>query len=187
MRTTPPPPLAPQDTFRISPLIRYTLFGLLVSLVLPLPILQARLHAPVPLWLTGAGIAVGLVALAGLLSQRVETDAGGVTVRYSAWVPGFMGRHWKVAWQDIREIRSVPTSQGGRVHYLLTGQGERYLLPMRIAGFARFLRILEAQTDIDTSRVKPLAQPWMYLALLVCVALMFAVDLFIVAAAFGHS
>ncbi|UFP94570.1 hypothetical protein [Gloeobacter morelensis] len=185
--STQPSTLPVEAAFRISPLIRYTLFGLLVSLVLPLPFLQVKLGSPVPLWVTLAGIAAGCVALAAALSQRVLTDGQGVAVRYARWVPGFVGRSWQMAWEEVREIRSAPTSQGGRVHYLVNGRGDRYLLPMRIAGFARFLRILEARTGLDTSRVKPLAQPWMYLALLVCVVLMFGADLFILAAAFAGS
>lgn len=176
--------LSSVDRFRISPLIRYTLFGLLLSLVLPLPFLSVHQAAPVPLPFTLGGIAVGFVLLSAALSQRVQTDAQGIAVTYAPWVPGFFGRRWQVRWSEIERIQSSATSQGGRVHYLVDRQGNRFLLPMRIAGFARFLRIFESQTGIDTHRVMPLAQAWMYLTLLVCVAMLLAVDLFIIAAAF---
>ncbi len=169
--------------FRISPLVRYTLFGLLVTLVTPLPFLQVRVGSTVPLWVTLTGIALGALLLTAALSQRVETGPAGVRVRYARWVPSFFARGWQVAWSDIQQILTRPTGQGGRVHYLVNGRGDRFLLPMRIAGFARFLRILEAQTGIDTTRIKPLAQPWMYMALLVCVVIMGFADLWILSAA----
>jgi hypothetical protein len=169
-----------KDFFRISPLIRYTLLGLMASLVLPLPFLSVHQEAPVPLGFTLGGITFAFVLLSAALSQRVLTDGEGVKVSYANWVPGFFGKRWQVSWNEIKEIQSARTSQGGRVHYLVNQRGDRYLLPMRIAGFARFLRIFEAQTGIDTSKVKPLAQPWMYLTLLVCVVLLLAFDFIIV-------
>ncbi|MBC8123595.1 MAG: hypothetical protein H7Y22_17380 [Gemmatimonadaceae bacterium] len=183
MRTTGLPDQQLEATFKISPLVRYTLLGLLASLVVPVPFLLVRQGAPVPLPLVLGGIASGFILLGGALSQRVQTDSAGITVRYAPWVPQAIGHNWHLSWSDFREIRSSPTSQGGRVHYLVNQQGDRFLLPMRIAGFARFLRIIEARTGLDTARVKPLAQPWMYLTLLVCVLLLLGVDLFVVVAA----
>jgi hypothetical protein len=175
-------PVVTKDFFRISALIRYTLLGLLASLLLPLPFLSVRQEAPIPLGVTLGGITMAFVLLSAALSQRVQTDEEGVKVSYASWVPGFFGKRWQVSWKEITEIQAARTSQGGSVHYLVNQRGDRYLLPMRIAGFARFLRTFEAQTGIDTSTVKPLAQPWMYLTLLVCVVLMLAVDLLIVVA-----
>jgi hypothetical protein len=51
-----------------------------------------------------------------------------------------------------------------------------FCLPMRIAGFAELLRYVEAHTQIDTRDVKPLAQPWMYLILLVFSLLLLLID-----------
>jgi hypothetical protein len=47
---------------------------------------------------------------------------------------------------------------------------------MRVAGFARLVQIVQAKTSIDTTDVRPLAQPWMYLILLVFTLLLLLVD-----------
>jgi hypothetical protein len=171
-------------SFRVSPLVRYTLYGLLFVLVFPLPFLMIHLKTTDALWMTAIGVLVGFVALFGLMSQRVRTDAKGVSVAYAPWVPGFLVKGWSLDWSEVKDIRSRPTGQGGRVHYLVSqDEQQAYLLPMRIAGFARFLRELEAYTGINTTRVKPLAQPWMYLTLLGCVVLMLLMDVWIVTVA----
>ncbi len=75
-------------------------------------------------------------------------------------------------------LYAVPrtTGQGGIVYYFLSQDGKAYLLPMRVAGFARLVQIVQAKTGIDTTDVRPLAQPWMYLILLVFTLLLLLVD-----------
>jgi hypothetical protein len=171
-------------SFRVSPLVRYTLYGLLFVLVFPLPFLMIHLKTTDAFPITAIGVLVGYTALFGLMSQRVRIDSKGVRVEYAPWVPDFLVKGWNLDWSEVKDIRSRPTGQGGRVHYLVSkDEQQAYLLPMRIAGFAQFLRELEAYTGIDTTRVKPLAQPWMYLTLLGCVILMLLMDVWIVTAA----
>ena len=47
---------------------------------------------------------------------------------------------------------------------------------MRVVGFAKLVRIVEAKTGIDTTDVRPLSQPWMYFILLGCTILLLLVD-----------
>ncbi|WP_287130274.1 hypothetical protein [Candidatus Cyanaurora vandensis] len=176
--------MTPQQ-FRVSPLVRYTLYGLLLSLVLPLPFLlihrgETQYFGPMVI-----GVALGWGVLVGLMSQRVVVDGSGVRVVYAPWVPQSLVKGWQIRWDEVAQLKTRPTGQGGRVHYLVNRQDDAFLLPMRIAGFAQFLRLVAAQTTIDTSRVKPLAQPWMYLTLLVCVGLMLLVDLWVIITALG--
>jgi hypothetical protein len=62
------------------------------------------------------------------------------------------------------------------VYYCQTRSGQAYLLPMRMAGFGRFVALVQTHTGIDTSEVYPLAQPWMYLILLLVTFLLLLVD-----------
>ena len=68
------------ERFGLSPLIRFTLLSLYGALVLPLPLLAPAESR----WLMVAGLLLGLVLVIGLLSERVETDAEGIQVRYPA-------------------------------------------------------------------------------------------------------
>jgi hypothetical protein len=173
--------------FRVSPLIRFSLYGLLTALVLPLPFLMVHQHQTQLLPLAIAGIGLGFLALLGLMSQRVCVDAQGIRVEYAHWVPTFLVQGWTLPWTNVQTLDSRPTSQGGRAHYLLSSEGHAYLLPMRIAGFARFLKCLESYSKLDTSSIKPLAQPWMYLMLGVCVLVMLVLDIPIIVMALSIS
>ncbi len=161
-------------------MVRYTLHGLLLSLVLPLPFLLVHQQATQWLPSTIGGIGLGWLVLFALMSQRVRVDAQAVQVEYASWVPSQLVQGWRLPWSELKTIESRVTGQGGRVHYFVDHQGERFLLPMRIAGFAQLLRYVTEYTGLDTTRVKPLAQPWMYLTLLACVGLMFLMDSWVV-------
>jgi hypothetical protein len=74
------------------------------------------------------------------------------------------------------------------VYYFVTAERDRaYLLPMRVAGFAELVRQVEAYTTIDTSDVRPLSQPWMYLILLSLTLLLLLVDGWAIATALTGS
>jgi hypothetical protein len=47
---------------------------------------------------------------------------------------------------------------------------------MRVVGFARLVQLVETYTGIDTTDIRPLAQPWMYLILLGLTLLLLLVD-----------
>ncbi len=151
--------------FYISPLIRLPLLTLYLTLTVPLPILAQATPAPVaPAWLWGA-VGLGAILLWGTLSEQVITDNQGITVTYPLWVFWYRARGWSLSWSEIHSLKPRTTSQGGLVYYFLSHSGAAYLLPMRIAGFAQLLRQVQAKTQIDTTNVRPLAQPWMYLLL----------------------
>ena len=88
----------------------------------------------------------------------------------------FLGQGWLLPWTEIKALKPRTTGQGGIVYYFLSQGGKAYLLPMRVAGFARFVNIVQAKTGIDTTDVRPLAQPWMYLILLGFTLLLLLVD-----------
>jgi hypothetical protein len=166
----------PPTIFRISPLIRITLLSFYLALTLPLPFL-ARLTAPyIPLWLWGAGISLGWIALYAALCERVILDEQGIQVTYPGWVPRIFRRGWVLPWSDVKALKPRTTGQGGLVYYLLSQAGQAYLLPMRVVGFARLVQQVEAKTGIDTRDVRPLAQPWMYLILLGLTLLLWLID-----------
>ena len=173
--------------FRLSALIRITLLALYAALTLPLPFLAAMTQAPVPPWLLAVGLALGAIALYAALCERVITSDQGIQVTYPTWVPGFFRQGWAIDWSEIQALKPRTTGQGGIVYYFLSRSessksGKAYLLPMRIAGFAQMVKVVEAKTGIDTTDVKPLAQPWMYLILLVLTLFLLAIDGWTIAA-----
>lgn len=163
--------------FNISPLIRITLLCLYLALTVPLPFLTEVTHSPVSPELLWIGIAVGAVIIYGLLAQKVALDEDRIQVTYPRWLPSFLSKGWQLEWKQVAALKMRTTGQGGLVYYLVTPEKDRaYLLPMRIAGFAKMVKLLEAKTGIDTTDIRPLAQPWMYIILFVCTMLLWLVD-----------
>lgn len=170
-------PISPEiNIFRLSPLIRITLLSLYIALTVPLPFLAAVTKTPVPPNLLWIGLGFGAIALYAILTERVILDDKGINVTYAQWVPKIFRRGWFLPWQDITALKPRTTGQGGLVYYFLTKTGQGYLLPMRVAGFAKLVRIVEAKTGIDTKDVRPLAQPWMYFILLGFTLLLLLID-----------
>ena len=162
--------------FPISPLIRLTLLLLYLALTLPLPFLAAWTQAPLPPWGLAAGLGVGAILLYGALGEQVQVNAAGIRVSYPGWISWLWRRNWSLDWSEIESLKPRRTGQGGMVYYCQTRSGQAYLLPMRMAGFGRFVALVQTHTGIDTSEVYPLAQPWMYLILLLVTFLLLLVD-----------
>ncbi len=174
--------LPDSDSFKISPLIQLTLTALYVALVIPLPFLAAATAAPVSPTLLWIGFAIGAIALYSGLSERVIVNHEGIAVTYPQWVRALGRKGWALKWADITALKPRSTGQGGIVYYFLNqAQDRAYLLPMRVVGFARLVRYVQAKTEIDTRSVKPLAQPWMYVILLGITALLLLVDIWAIA------
>ncbi|NEP11141.1 MAG: hypothetical protein F6K14_13195 [Symploca sp. SIO2C1] len=168
---------AQPTVFPISPLIRITLMALYLALTIPLPFLAQVSSTPVPPALLWVGISLGAIALFGVLSERVIVDQEKIQVVYPAWVPQFFRKGWELPWIEVKNLKMRTTGQGGLVYYFVSKSSPKaYLLPMRVVGFARLVKLVEAQTGIDTTDIRPLAQPWMYLMLLGLTLLLLLVD-----------
>jgi hypothetical protein len=178
--TTASETLVEPAIFRISPLIRVTLLSLYVALTVPLPFLPQLAGPTVPPLVLWIGIGLGAIALYGALSERVVLDETGIQVVYPAWMIRLFRKGWSLPWSEIQALKPRSTGQGGLVYYFLSQSGEAFLVPMRVAGFARLVQLVEAKTGIDTTDVRPLSQPWMYLILLGFTLLLLLVDSWII-------
>ncbi|MCU0523669.1 MAG: hypothetical protein MUF72_02470 [Elainella sp. Prado103] len=173
--------------FRLSPIIRITLLAFYTALTLPLPFLAKFSEAPISPQLLALGLGIGAVLLFGALSERVMVDGQGIQVTYPTWVERWLRKGWQLNWAEITALKPRSTGQGGIVYYFLNRSEQAYLLPMRIAGFAELVRLVEAKTGIDTRDVRPLAQPWMYLILLTLTLFLLAIDAWTILAVWEQS
>jgi hypothetical protein len=172
--------------FYISPLIRITLMMFYLALTLPLPFLAQVSSTPIPPLLLWMGLGVGAIALYGALSERVIVEEEKIQVAYPHWVPRFFRKGWSLPWQDVKDLKMRTTGQGGLVYYFLSQSSEQaYLLPMRVVGFSRLVKLVEKFTGIDTTDVRPLSQPWMYLILLGFSLLLLLTDGWVIWTAFN--
>jgi len=163
--------------FQISSLIRITLLTLYIALTAPLPFLAAITPSTIPISVLSFGLIAGFILLYGALSQKVVLDEEKIAVTYPRWFPSVFRKRWSLSWEKIEQLKPRTTGQGGLVYYFVTPERDcAYLLPMRVAGFAQLVTIVQDKTGIDTQDVRPLAQPWMYFILLALTLLLLVVD-----------
>lgn len=167
--------------FNLSPLIRITLLTLYNALLIPLPFLSKATDAPVSPLILWIGIGIGAFLLYASLTERVLVDEQEIQVAYAPWVPKLWRKGWSLRWADITALKPRSTGQGGIVYYFLNQRADRaYLLPMRVAGFARLLDYIQDRTTINMNDVKPLAQPWMYIILFGCALFLLLIDSWVI-------
>jgi hypothetical protein len=164
------PEMAP-ETYPMAPLIRFTLIGLYLALVLPLPALAPPQLRP---WLLLA-LPIGLAVVVALTSERVVLDGEGIHVGHPPWCRWLLRRGWQLSWEAITGLTPVATSQGGRVFYLRTAAGA-YLLPQRVSQFPQFLERFQAATGLNTQAIGRISPPWTYQVLAGLTALMLACE-----------
>ncbi|MBL1211337.1 hypothetical protein [Geminocystis sp. GBBB08] len=167
-----------ESIFPISPLIKITLLNLYFALTIPLPFLAKFTAVNLPLWLFYLFIALGAIVIFGVLSERVILNSEGIRVNYPQWVSWLWRKGWSLSWSDIDSLKMRTTGQGGIVYYFVTKNRDKaYLLPMRVAGFNQMVQEVQNRTNIDTTDIRPLAQPWMYLFLLVFTFFLWLMDI----------
>jgi hypothetical protein len=155
-----------------------------VALTIPLPFLAKVTNSPVSPNFLWVGISLGLIALYGALSERVILSETGIQVTYPQWFPAFLRSGWWLNWTDIKELKCRSTGQGGLVYYFLDRSSEKaYLLPMRVVGFNRMVKIIEEKTNLDMTDIRPLSQPWMYGILFILTLFLLLVDAWTIATA----
>jgi hypothetical protein len=169
--------------FNLSPVVRITLLTLYVALMLPLPFLAQLSDQPVSPQVLWVALGLGAIALWGALSERVCLDETGISVTYPSWFRAFTRKGWSLPWSEVQALKPRTTGQGGLVYYFVSTAGQGYLLPMRVAGFAELVRQVQQRTGIDTTSVRPLAQPWMYFTLFGAAVLLLLVDAWTITAA----
>ncbi len=160
--------------YPMAALIRFTLLGLYLALVLPLPLLAPE---PLQLPLLLASIA-GLVLVLAITSERVELDAQGLRVGHPSWCAWLLRRGWQLPWSRITALTPVTTSQGGRVYYVRSvatqdgGSGDSWLLPQRVARFDDFLERFSSATGLPIKGISRISPPWTYQMLALLSALL---------------
>ena len=151
----------------MAPLIRGTLVGLYLALVLPLPVLASGgLRA-----LLAIAVPLGLLLILAITSETVTMAPQGLALGHPRWCGWWLRRGWSLDWNEITGLTAVATSQGGRVYYLRSPKGS-FLLPQRLARFSDFLAQLQHYSGLDTKAIGRISTPWTYQLLAGLTALM---------------
>ena len=160
-------PKGEPGAYGMAPLIRGTLVGLYLALVVPLPVLASGgLRA-----LLAIAVPLGLLLVLAITSETVTVAPQGLALGHPRWCGWWLRRGWSLDWNQITGLTAVATSQGGRVYYLRSPMGS-YLLPQRLSRFSEFLAQLQHYSGLETRSIGRISPPWTYQLLAGLTALM---------------
>ena len=132
------------EKFKTLFFVKSSLISLYLALTIPLPFISIE-KFKIPSIII---FAFGLYLIINITSDYVETCSNKISYK-STFISKFLGKkNWEISWKDIKLIKSLPTSQGSKVYYFNTFQGDNFLVPQRVENFEKFLLIAVSYTHL---------------------------------------
>ena len=146
------------EKFKTLFLVRISLVSLYLALTIPIPFVSIdRFKIP-----STIAFFLGLYLIINITNDYVETCNNKISYKTS-FISKVLGRkNWEIPWQDIKLIKSLPTSQGSNVYYFKTNQDNYFLVPQRVENFKKFLLIVSKNTNIPTNDLSYISPLWTY-------------------------
>ena len=154
--------------------VKSSLISLYLALTIPIPLISIDKLKILSIFT----FVLGLYLIINITSDYVETCNNKISYKTS-FISKTLGRkNWEISWKDIKLIKTLPTSQGGKVYYFNTNEDDNFLVPQRIENFERFLSIISKKTDIQTNKMSYISPLWTYKLLTLLSVLMIIGELF---------
>ena len=162
------------EKFKTLFFVRSSLISLYLALTIPIPFISIdKLKI-----LSITTFVLGLYLIINITNDYVETSKNKISYKTS-FISKTLGRkNWEVSWSEIRLIQSQPTSQGSKVYYFNTNDGENFLVPQRVENFEKFLLIVSKNTGISINDISYISPLWTYKLLTLLSVLMIIAELF---------
>ncbi len=162
------------EKFKTLFFVKSSLISLYLALTIPLPFISIEKLKTASIII----FALGLYLIINITSDYVETSNNKILYKTS-FISKFLGKkNWEISWKDIKLIKSLPTSQGSKVYYFNTHQGENLLVPQRVEKFEKFLLIVSSNTGIDINEISYISPLWTYKLLTLLSIMMIAGEIF---------
>ena len=146
------------EKFKTLFFVKSSLISLYLALTIPLPFISIE-KLKIPSIII---FALGLYLIINITSDYVETCSNKISYK-SSFISKFLGKkNWEISWKDIKLIKSLPTSQGSKVYYFNTYQGENFLVPQRVEDFEKLVLIISRETGINIKDISYLSPLWTY-------------------------
>ena len=138
--------------------VKSSLISLYIALTVPIPFISSD-----QLKITSFFFFIlGLLLITNITSDYVETCEKKICYKTSFISKAFGKKNWEIFWEEIKSIKSFPTSQGSRVFYFIDEKGKSLLVPQRIENFDNFLDKIEKKTNINTEGMSYISPLWTY-------------------------
>jgi len=162
------------EKFKTLFFVKSSLISLYLALTIPLPFISIE-KLKIPSIII---FALGLYLIISITSDYVETCNNKIAYKTS-FISKILGKkNWEISWKDIKLIKSLPTSQGSKVYYFNTHQGENFLVPQRVENFEKFLLIVSKNTGVSIDEITYISPLWTYKLLTSLSVLMIICELF---------
>ena len=162
------------EKFKTLFFVKSSLISLYLALTIPLPFISIE-KLKIPSIIT---FVLGLCLIIDITSDYVETCNNKISYKTS-FISKILGKkNWEISWKDIKLIKSLPTSQGSKVYYFNTYQGDNFLVPQRVENFEKFLLIVSEKTGIEINEISYISPLWTYKVLTLLSFLMIIGELF---------
>ena len=138
--------------------LKSSLISLYIALTVPIPFISIeKLKIPSLFFFI-----LGLFLIINLTSDYVETCEKKISYRTS-FISRILGKkNWEILWEEIKSIKSLPTSQGSKVFYFCDKKGKNLLVPQRIENFDVFVEKIEKKTNISAEDLSYISPLWTY-------------------------
>ena len=154
--------------------VKSSLITLYLALTIPMPFISID-KLKIPSIIT---FFLGLYLIINITNDYVETCNDKISYKTS-FISKVLGKkNWEISWKDIKLIKSLPTSQGSKVYYFNTHQGENILVPQRVEDLEKFLLTISKNTGISMNEISYLSPIWTYKLLTILSVLMIIGELF---------
>ena len=162
------------EKFKTLFFVKSSLISLYLALTVPIPLISIdKLKiASIILFI------LGLCLIINITSDYVETCENKISYKTSLISKSLGKKNWEIFWKDIKLIKPQPTSQGSKVYYFNTNQGNNFLVPQRIENFEKFLLVVSKKTGISIDEISYISPLWTYKLLTLLSVLMIIGELF---------
>ena len=146
------------EKFKTLFFVKISLISLYLALTIPLPFISIDKLKIISIVI----FILGLFLIFNITSDYVETCNNKISYKTS-YISKVLGKkNWEIPWKDIKSIKSLPTSQGSKVYYFNTHEGNNFLFPQRLENFEKFLSIIYKNTGFSIKELSYISPLWTY-------------------------
>ena len=162
------------EKFKTLFFVKSSLISLYLALTIPIPFISVENLRNFSIIM----LIFGICLVTNITDDYVETCEKKISYKTSLISRIFGRNNWEILWEDIKLIKSLPTSQGSKVFYFNTKKGSNFLIPQRIENFEKFLLIIYTKTKIDVNEINYISPLWTYKLLTLLSTLMIIGEIF---------
>ena len=146
------------EKFKTLFFVKSSLISLYFALTIPIPFISSEKLKILSI----ITFVLGLILITNITNDYVNTCDKKIFYKVSFISKIFGKKDWEIYWKDIKLIKSLPTSQGSKIHYFITNKDESFLVPQRIENFEKFLSVVGEKTKLNIKELKYISPLWTY-------------------------